>query len=210
MRIHLSRLFVPAFMLAFLATQTSAQGTQHVPASTLQAILAGPLATPPAGAAQPRVTLVVYFDYDCPVCRRLEPELHRLLKDHRAVRIIYKDWPIFGEASAYAAYCSFAAAREGKYRAAHDALIGSRPNLDSKQAVRSVLEGAGFDVQTIDADIEHHAKDYAEVLARNRREAAALGLHGTPGLIVGDRLVLGAVDYARLEQLVAEPGTTSH
>jgi protein-disulfide isomerase len=41
------------------------------------------------------------------------------------------------------------------------------------------------------------------VLARNAREVTALGVRGTPGLIVGDRLVLGAADYPGLQRLIA-------
>jgi protein-disulfide isomerase len=118
--------------------------------------------------------------------------------------IRHKDWPVFGEASEYAAYCSYAAAREGKYQAAHDALIASRRNIDSKEDVQIVLRAAGFDVQKLDADIQSPAKEYSDVLARNRRETAMLGLRGTPGLIVADQLVLGAIDYPELARLVTQ------
>jgi protein-disulfide isomerase len=203
MRIGLVRTLLPALILAFFAAHADPQDTRPVPAATLRAILAGPQPVPGAGAEHARVTVIDYFDYDCPVCKRLEPELRKLLEHDPTVRVVHKDWPIFGEASEYAAYCSFAAARLGQYQGVHDALIDARRDLDSKEAVRAVLKGAGFDVRKFDADIESHAKEYADVLARNRRETAALGLKGTPGLIVGDRLVLGAVDYARLLQLVA-------
>ena len=73
-----------------------------------------PLPTPPAGAARRDITVVEYFDNACPVCRHLEPELRKLLASNVKVRIIRKDWPVFGEASEYAAYCSYAAAREGR------------------------------------------------------------------------------------------------
>jgi protein-disulfide isomerase len=203
-RIASRHLLLPILTLAFFAACANAQDTRPVPASTVQALLAPPLPTPASGAGQPRVTVVEYFDYDCPICRRLEPELNKLVQRDPNVRLVRKDWPIFGEASEYAAYCSFAAARQGKYQTAHDALIGSRRDLDSEDAVRATLKDAGFDVGKIDADIQAHAKEYADVLARNRREAAALGLHGTPGLIVGHQLVPGSADFARLEQLVAE------
>jgi protein-disulfide isomerase len=65
-----------------------------------------------------------------------------------------------------------------------------------------VLQAAGFDVRKLDADIKAHTREYSDVLARNRRETAELGLRGTPGLIVGNQLVLGGVDYPMLELLV--------
>jgi protein-disulfide isomerase len=185
-------------------TVASAADTRTVPRATLAALLAAPLATPPAGAGQAEVTLVEYFDYNCPVCRELDPELRKLLAADPQVRLVRKDWAIFGEGSVYAAYASFAAAREGKYEAAHRALMTSASDLDNSADVRSVLEAAGFDTAKIDADVARHEKEYAEVLARNRREASELGLRGTPGLIVGNQLVLGPVDYQRLQRLLAQ------
>jgi len=118
--------------------------------------------------------------------------------------VIHKDWPVFGEASVYAAYCSFAAAREGKYAQAHYALIGSKRDLDSKEDVQQVLLLAGFDLKKIDADISLHQKEYSATLTRNLRETGALGLRGTPGVIIGKRLVPGGLDYSQLVRLVAE------
>lgn len=202
--IKLGRLLLAALAVALLANQANAQDTRPVPKSTLQAILEGGLTTPPAGALRGDVTVVEYFDYNCPGCRHLEPQLRKLIAADPKVRLIRKDWPVFGDASEYAAYCSYAAARQGKYAAAHDALISSARDLDSRQDVRDVLRAAGFDVRKLDADIQSHAREYGHVLARNRRETAALGLRGTPGLIIGDQLVLGSMDFQVLERLVAQ------
>jgi protein-disulfide isomerase len=67
-----------------------------------------------------------------------------------------------------------------------------------------MLRAAGFDVQKLDADIQSHAKEYSDVLARNRQETVALGVRGTPGLIVGSQLVLGEIDYPWLQRLLAQ------
>lgn len=193
-----------AWLCLFSSGLVYAQGNRIVQAATLKALLADPLPTPASGAQSAEVTVIEYFDYDCPVCRRIEPELRKLLARDSRVRLVHKDWPVFGDASVYAAYCSFAATREGKYQIAHDALITSRQDLDSKADVQAVLRAAGFDVNKLDADIALHQRDYSEVLSRNQRESNALGLRGTPGLIVGNQLVLGAIDYAKLEQLVSD------
>ena len=205
---QLGRLLLSVLMITCLTNIANAQGTRRVPPATLQTILAGQLPTPRAGADHWDITLVEYFDYDCPVCRHLEPELRKLLASDPKVRVVHKDWPVFGEASEYAAYCSFAAAQEGIYQAAHDALIGSRKDLDSREHVKAVLRAAGFDLRKLDADIQSHAKEFSDVLARNRRETASLGLQGTPGLIVGNQLVLGGIDYPGLERLVAQARTS--
>jgi len=183
----------------------SARTGQEVSADELRSILAPPFATPASGSAQGDVTIVDYFDYNCPGCREIEPALKQVVAHDPKVRLIHKDWPIFGEASEYAALCTFAAARQGKYSQAHDALIGSKKDLDSKDDVRQVLSAAGFDLKAIDADIARHEKEYRAVLLRNQRETSALGMPGTPGVIVGHLIVpSGGLDYARLNRLVAQ------
>jgi protein-disulfide isomerase len=191
-----------SWLVALATVSTGAQAVDTVPAATVKAIVAEPLVTPVVGSAQGDVTVVEYFDYNCPVCRHLEPQLRKLVLGDPQVRLIRKDWPVFGDASVYAAYCVFAAAREGKYAAAHDALIGSTKDLDSKQDVQQVLRGAGFDLHRIDADIALHESEYSAILARNTREAAELGLRGTPGLMVGNQLAPGGMDAAQLKSLV--------
>jgi protein-disulfide isomerase len=193
---------VLSWLLALGTVSTGAQAVETIPAAAVKAIAAEPLATPAVGSAQGDVTVVEYFDYNCPVCRHLEPQLRKLLLGDPQVRLIRKDWPVFGDASVYAAYCVFAAARAGKYAAAHDALIGSAKDLDSKEDVQQVLRDAGFDLHRIDADIALHESEYAATLARNKREAAELGLRGTPGLIVGNQLAPGGMDAAQLKSLV--------
>jgi len=195
---------IVSWLLALMTGPINAQGVHAVSPVALHEILAEPLLTPAAGSIRSDVTIVEYFDYDCPVCRRIEPELRRLVAADSRVRLVHKDWPVFGEASVYAAYCTFAAAREGKYAAAHEALIASRRDLESKEDVQQVLRDAGFDLRSIDADIALHETDYKAALARNWREAAELGLHGTPGLLIGNQVVPGGLDYAQLEGLIAQ------
>jgi protein-disulfide isomerase len=193
-------------LLIVIAAMTSAvaQTIHQITPAALASILAEPWATPASGSSNADVTLVEYFDYNCPVCRRIEPELLKLLANDPRVRVIHKDWPVFGEASVYAAYCSFAAAREGQYAKAHAALIDSKQDLDSREDVQKVIQQAGFDLKKIDADISLHQKEYSATLTRNLREAAALGLRGTPGLIIGNQLVPGGLDYAQLTLVVAQ------
>ena len=195
-------LVVAALLLPALGT-ADVRGAHPVPAAALTSMAAEPLQIQPLGAAHGDVTIVEYFDYNCPGCRHLDPELRKLLAEDPKVRLIRKDWPVFGDASAYAAYCSYAAAREGKYAVAHDALIGSKQDLDSKDDVRQVMRAAGFDMQKIDADIALHEKEYSATLARNVREATALSLRGTPGLIVGNQRLEGDAGYADLQRWVA-------
>jgi protein-disulfide isomerase len=66
------------------------------------------------------------------------------------------------------------------------------------------MRAAGFDMTKIDADIAQHEKQYSAIIAANEHETEALGLKGTPGVIIGGQVVLGSIDYARLVSLVAQ------
>ena len=165
------------------------------------AILRNP-GTPAAGGKDPDVTLVEYFDYNCPFCKKLAPALEALLRADPKVAIVYKDWPILSEISRYAARLALAAGWQGKYLAAHDALMGA-PRLASTGQVDELLRAAGIDIQTLKQDFNAHSIQINALLRRNDTEVRALGIRGTPGLLVGRHIINGVYDVAGIEQAVA-------
>jgi protein-disulfide isomerase len=164
-------------------------------------MLANP-GTQPMGARQPDVTIVEYFDYNCPFCKTVVPTLRALLAEDPKIALVYKDWPVLGPVSTYAAASALAAGWQGKYLAAHDALIGG-PRLAQNEQVDSILKKAGVDMDRLKKDRAGHAKEIAALLARNDAEAHALTLDGTPGFVVGLQLVPGVANLSFLKQLVA-------
>lgn len=178
-----------------------AQVSRTVPAQVAAALAARPQ-TPTAGNADGDVTIVEFLDYNCPFCKKTAPELRKLLVSDRRVRILYKEWPIFGDVSEYAARSALAAHWQGKFLAAHNALINA-PDLDERSQVDSVLKSVGVDLGRLDNDRTRHAADIDEALARNAREAHALGLSGTPGFVIGRQLLPSALTLGQLIQLTA-------
>jgi protein-disulfide isomerase len=63
---------------------------------------------PVAGNAAGDITIVEYFDYQCPYCRKLEPELRQVVQNDGKVRLVLKDWPILGDVSVIAARMALA------------------------------------------------------------------------------------------------------
>ena len=154
------------------------------------------------GARDPEVTIVEYFDYNCPFCRRITPMLRQVVAAGPRLALIFKDWPVLGPASVYAARCALAAGYQGKYLQAHDALLGG-PRLTSDAEVQQVLGRAGIDVPRMLSDLQAHATEINQVLNRTDDEARALELQGTPGLLIGRTLVPGVVGHAELLRLIA-------
>jgi protein-disulfide isomerase len=172
-----------------------------VPKSAEIAILRNP-GTPVVGAGDADVTLVEYFDYNCPYCKKLAPALQALLKADARVALVYKDWPILGDVSAYAARSALAAGLQGKYLLAHDTLMGAA-RLASDSQVDFLLRHAGLNMVQLKADAISHGAMINDLLQRNDTEARALGIRGTPGLLVGRHIINGVYDIAGLQQAVA-------
>jgi protein-disulfide isomerase len=201
---QMNRIIPGLFACVLLATNTFGQDIRDIQLVTLEGqkqMLAKP-GTEPVGARNADVTMVEYFDYNCPYCKTIVPTLQALLAQDSKIAILYKDWPVLGPVSVYAASSALAAGWQGKYLAAHDALI-SGPRLAKNEQVDAVLQKAGLNMNSLSKDRTKHAKEIAALLARNDEEAHALTLDGTPGLVVGLQLVPGIVNLSFLKQLVA-------
>jgi protein-disulfide isomerase len=187
---------------ALLLCAASTEDVQIITRAGQKQMLAKP-GTEAAGDRNPDVTVVEYFDYNCPFCKKLVPALQALLADDPKIAILYKDWPILGPVSQYAAASALAAGWQGKYLLAHDALI-SGPRLAQDDQVDAILETAGVNMDTLKKDRAGHAREIAALLERNDKEAHALSLEGTPGIVVGRQLVRGTVHVSDLKRLVAK------
>jgi protein-disulfide isomerase len=158
---------------------------------------------PAAGNANGDLTIVEYFDYQCPYCRKLEPELRQVVQDDGKVRLIWKDWPILGEISVVASRMALASKFQDKYLQAHEALIGVNSKLTAPR-IHELLAGAGIDVDRATRDLATNAKAIDAILARNNDQATAFGFNGTPSFIVGKFRVPGILTMAEFDQVIAD------
>jgi protein-disulfide isomerase len=137
------------------------------------------------------LTVVMFTDYQCPSCRLADPALRAAIARDGNIRLIYRDWPIFGERSERAAKVALAAHRQGIYPALHQRLMTSA-SLD-EAALRAAVEHAGGNWERLEADLLAHGTEISDQLADNGSDAFALGLEGTPGYLIGPLLVEGAL-----------------
>jgi protein-disulfide isomerase len=158
---------------------------------------------PVTGNAAGDISIVEWFDYQCPYCRKLEPELRQVVQDDGKVRLVLKDWPILGPVSVVAARMALACKFQDKYSQAHDALIGVNSKL-TEPRINELLAGAGIDVDRVKRDLASNAKTVDAILARNNDQATAFGFRGTPSFIVGKFRVPGALTIAEFEQVIAD------
>jgi len=158
---------------------------------------------PAAGNVNGDITIVEYFDYQCPYCRKIEPELRQVVQDDGKVRLVLKDWPILGEVSVIAARMALASKFQDKYIQAHEALIGVNSKL-TEPRIRELLAGAGIDIDRLNRDLVTNAKAIDAILARNSDQATAFGFKGTPSFIVGKFRVPGILTMAQFDQAIAD------
>lgn len=156
---------------------------------------------PALGNPKGDVTIVEYFDYQCPYCKRSHPDLMKVVKKDGNVRLVMKDWPIFGAPSVHAA--SLVLAQTGDaYEKAMDALMATTARLTDKQ-IDAALKGAGFDPAVMQAAFKKDQTRIEGILARNMDQANAFGFGGTPSFIVGTKLFHGVMDEKALTEAIA-------
>jgi len=197
--------------LGFLGVAAVALGMESAPGPALgqrddvltEALVLRDPEIPVAGNAAGDITIVEYFDYQCPYCRKLEPELRQVVQDDGKVRLVLKDWPILGPVSVTAARMALAGKYQDKFIQAHDALIGVNSKL-TEARIREVLAGAGIDVDRLDRDLAANATTIDSILARNNDQATAFDFRGTPSFIVGKFRVPGVLTMAQFGQAIAD------
>lgn len=158
---------------------------------------------PVAGNAVGDISIVEFFDYQCPYCRKVEPELRQVVHDDGKVRLVWKDWPILGPMSVVAARMALASRYQDKFIEAHDALIAINSKLTDAK-IREALSGGGVDVDRLDRDLADKASAIDATLARNNDQATAFEFRGTPSFIVGKFRVPGVLTMAQFGQAIAD------
>ena len=158
---------------------------------------------PVLGNPQGDLTVVEYFDYQCPYCKKYAPEIAQVVRDDGKIRLVLKDWPIFGVVSKSAAHLALATKYQNKYQEAHEALIGAKEKL-SDANVSELLAKAGVDVEKAKQDLQAHQKTIEDVLVHNNAQADAFGFQGTPGFIIGFFRVPGVVEMKVFKQIIAD------
>jgi protein-disulfide isomerase len=149
--------------------------------------------------ANPRgdITIVEFFDYTCPYCKAAEPRLMQLVDGDKRVKLVTKEFPILTPASMIASRMALAAAKQGKYRAFHVALMHREGLLDEAGIVETA-KAVGVDVNRARRDMT--APDVTSEIIANFNLARAIRVFQTPAYIVGDHLLTGDsadIDFTR-------------
>jgi protein-disulfide isomerase len=200
---------------AIQAMQTAA--AREAEAASRKAITAaGPSLVSPADPIEgnPRgdVTVVEFFDTRCPYCRKLNPTVAALLASDHGVRLVLKDLPILGPPSVVGSRALLAAMRQrDQIPDAYDRLraaIMAPGMVETTEAIVLAAQRMGLDPNRLRQDMSDPA--IQQQLDANVALAQSLHVDGTPGLVIGSRLIPGAVDLSELRQAVADARAEGH
>ncbi|HVT55657.1 MAG TPA: DsbA family protein [Xanthobacteraceae bacterium] len=185
---------VLAFMLAApsLAAAQNAKSTKGTDVISRDRVLRDP-EIPATGNPDGDITVVEFFDYQCPYCKTLHPYFKKAVEEDGKVRVISKSWPIFGDVSRYAARLVLATKYQGKYAEAHEAVITATTPLNEAR-VQELLAKAGIDVKRAQDDLQKNAKTIDATIARTSEQADVIGFRGTPSFIFNTFRFSGMLD----------------
>jgi protein-disulfide isomerase len=152
------------------------------------------------GNAVADAVIVEFFDYNCPYCKRAAADVKSLLAVDDNVRVVYREWPILGEASVFASRAALAARAQGKYEEMHWALMEMRGRAE-EASVLAAARSIGLDVEQLVVDM--NSPEVTSHIEASQGLAESLGFTGTPAFVIGDALVPGAVPLSDLQGYVA-------
>jgi|TARA_B110000091_G_scaffold201025_1_gene232269 protein-disulfide isomerase len=154
---------------------------------------------PVLGNVDGDVTIVEFFDYNCPYCKRVKPEIQALMAADPDIRLVCREWPILGEGSVFAARAALAARNQGKYEEFHWAMMGLQGRAEEASILNAAVE-IGLDADKLRADMD--APEINEHIQTSMELAAALGFNGTPSFVIGEALVPGFIKTVQFEGYV--------
>lgn len=184
---------------ASLAMPAFAQDDNPMPPELRKALERDPNA-PVLGNPDGDITLTEFFDYNCPFCRVMVPDIHALILEDKNLRVVFREWAVFGEGSIFAAQASLASLKQGKYWQFHTALMAIKGRAE-EQSVMAVAETLGLDIVKLRRDMDSDAVN--DHLNTTMELADHMSLVGTPTFIAGNEALFGKQSLEELRDLIA-------
>ncbi len=154
---------------------------------------------PIAGNPDGDVTVVEFFDFNCGYCKKAFEDVQKIINEDKNVRIVFMDLPILSPSSSKMANIALAAHKQGKYFEMHKALMEYRGS-QNEEAFLKLAEKLGLDMKKLKEDMK--SADVQSFIAKSKSMAQSLGIRGTPGFIIGDKIYPGYIGMAAMREAV--------
>jgi Na+/H+ antiporter NhaA len=150
------------------------------------------------GAADARVTLLEYADFESARCASAAPLIRSLLDRHEDVRFVFRHLPLpeLHPHALPAAEAAEAAGAQGHFWEMHDLLFANHKALLPDDLVRYARQ-IGLDVERFERDLREGA--HAGRVSRDIKSADRAGVVGTPTFFINGVLYRGKRDFEALD-----------
>jgi len=158
-----------------------------------------PKKAPTKGAANAKVVIQEFSDFQCPFCGRVNPTVAQVLKEYGdKVQIVWRDYPLpfhkDAHPAAEAAREVFAQKGDKAFWAYHDLLFQNQKALSRENLEKFAEEIGGIDMKAFKAALDS-GKHKAAVDADIAAIAKAGARIGTPSFFINGKLLQGAQPY---------------
>lgn len=185
--------------LALLPVVARAQERANPMPEDLREALERDPTAPVLGDPDGDITLTEFFDYNCPFCRKMVEPVHRLISSDPNLRVVFREWPVFGKDSEFATRASLASLQQRKYWQMHTAMFRTPGRVTEDTTMRAARE-VGLDTARLERDME--AEPVERHITMSGMLAEHMGLMGTPTFVAGDEGAFGQYSLDELRGLV--------
>jgi protein-disulfide isomerase len=177
-----------------------AQGAEKTPEQDTTVYKVSPAGGPAKGAKNAPLQVVIFSDFQCPFCKRVEPQLSQLEKEYGSkVHMVWKNYPLpFHPFAEPAAEAAMAANAQGKFWQMHDKLFENNTALDRPNLEKYAQE-LGLDMAKFKADLD--AQKYKDSIQSDTKEGSAVGVNGTPAVFINGRKINGAYPWETFKKI---------
>lgn len=157
---------------------------------------------PSMGPNNAPITLVIFSDFFCPFCKRVEPTIDEIMKNYAGkVRKVWRHYPLpFHTGADRAHEASECAHDQGKFWEYHAKLLENVGAAKDDAALIKIAEDLKLDKKSFEGCLS--SGKYKALVQKEIAAGAAVGVQGTPAVFVNGRLVTGAQPYQNFSNLI--------
>jgi len=146
---------------------------------------------------------VVFSDFQCPFCQRVEPTLTQMEKEYEGkIRMVWKNYPLpFHQNAMPAAEAAMAADAQGKFWPMHDKLFANNTSLD-RASLEKYAQELGLNMPKFKADLD--SGKFKSIIEAETKEGSTLGVSGTPAVFINGRKIAGAYPFDTFKKIADE------
>lgn len=168
-------------LTVFMAPIVLAEQTLNSVDPKIASELYNPRGNAVAGNPDGAITLVEFFDYNCHFCRDFQPTLQKIITKNPDLRVVYKEYLVFGDFSLPATSAVLAAHAQGQYINLHDALLKATRPLNEDEVLR-IAKQQGINTEQLKTAMA--SPKVQQQIAQNANLIDALKLDSVPVFII--------------------------